>query len=437
MNTTQPKTEAMDMITFCSVSLVDYRINNTVRRSAAAKATVVKEADIMPCSEKTVLCEDYEIYCPDPLENPGLDSMFVDVEVNIVKSGGKDEKVAKALKELGPFETGPRRRFITREENQAPVSVEPWRESPVLFYRRLSLYDLATLIRDSYKEDRRAIFDELFEDPEEMTENSDLMSLTNRSKFSKESLEDWFFDLDTYSKCITLVEVFSRKLYESMASVRIDMYDLYCRRFSGIKRQVSIALLDDSDFDTRLKNLSPLPDVRLVSASKVISDFLSFTTSTVTKRLSMITADRGDDEAPSVKKLRVTDGYESFSISPFEVEIRTRPKVGISQFFNQLLFPVYAEDKEILFLMKIRPHMVATLFLPGLFRSREQYYSGLCRGLTSNNGGRQWRFTLADYSPVRGDKCCHRCHPQWKMLDSSNSTGYTESSRPKKLAQRP
>lgn len=420
------------MTTFCSVSLVDYRINNTVRRSAAAKATVAKETDIISCPEKMVLCEDYEIYCPDPLENPGEDNMFVDVEVSIVTSGGKEEKVTKALKELGPFRNGASRRFITREENQAPVSVEPWIESQFLFYRRLPLYNLATLIRDSYREDRRAIFDELFEDPEEMTQNSDLMSLTNRSKFSKESLEDWFFDLDTYSKCIALVEIFSRKLYESMASVRIDVYDLYCRRFSGIKRQVAIGLLDDNDFHTRLKNLSPLSDVKLVSASKVISDFLSFTTSTVTsevsKRLSMMIDNRGDGGLPSVNKLRVLDGYDSSSISPFEVEIRTRPKIGIAQVFNQLLFPVYAEEKEILFLMKIRPRMVATLFLPGLFRNREQYYSGLCRNLTRNKW-QQWRFTLADYSPVRGHKGSLRHHLQSSLLGSSSSTGYTTSSR--------
>ncbi len=36
-----------------------------------------------------------------------------------------------------------------------------------------------------------------------------LMSLTNRSKFTKEMLEEWFFDLDTYNKCITLVKAFS------------------------------------------------------------------------------------------------------------------------------------------------------------------------------------------------------------------------------------
>lgn len=424
MGTTQPKTCAMDMTTFCSVSLVDYRINNTMRRNAAAKATVVKEEDIIPCCEKMMMCEDYEIICPDPLENPKV--MFVDVEVNIVKSDGKEEPVTKALKELGPFETGARRRFITREENQAPVSVEPWRESPVLFYRRLSLYDLAAFVRDSYIEDRRAIFDELFEDPEEMTQNNDLTSLINRSKFSKESLEDWFFDLDTYSKCITLVETFSRKLYESMAPVRIDVYDLYCRRFTKIKRQVSIGLLDEND--TKFKNLSPLPDVKLVSANKVISDFLSFT---MASKLSKCLE---DDGAPSVIKLKVKNGYDSISISPFEVEIRTRPKIGMSQLFNQLLFPVYAEGKEILFLMKIRPHMVATLFLPGLFRSREQYYSGFCTRLTRNNGGRQWRFTLADYSPVRG---CIRRLPQSKILGWGSSSGFTASSRPRKLAQRP
>ncbi|KAK8373889.1 hypothetical protein O3P69_020964 [Scylla paramamosain] len=116
----------------------------------------------------------------------------------------------------------------------------------------------------------------MFETPAAITEDNSLMSLTNRSKFIKEILKHCFLDLDTYSKCLTLVEAFSRNLHLVDAPVRLDMYDIYCTH-TRVNRLVHLNMIDKSDLKTQLRELSVLDDVRATPADNVLANFLSFT----------------------------------------------------------------------------------------------------------------------------------------------------------------
>lgn len=183
------------MEAFCSLYLVEREINDPLRRSAAAQAAVSRYSDMKSRWDgdvsKRTSAEGYEILCPDPLED--AKTIYVDVKVSVLDViGGEDEqeKVTRALKVLGPW--GPEKdiRFITREEDRARVDVDLWYGRYHEFYRRLSLFNLAKLIADVYRDNRKDLVDQLFETPAAITEENSLMSLANRSKFTKEVLKD-------------------------------------------------------------------------------------------------------------------------------------------------------------------------------------------------------------------------------------------------------
>ena len=270
------------MEAFCSLYLVEREINDPVRRSAAAEAAVSRYSDLKSCwggnVSKWTSTEGYVILCPDPLED--AKTVYIDVKVSIldvITDEDEQEKVTIALKALGPWKPEKGTRFITREEDRARVDVDPSYERYHEFYRRLSLFDLANYISVLYKDSRKDVVDELFETPAGITEENSLMSLTNRSKLTKEVLEDWFFNLDTYSKCITLVEAFSRNLHLVDAPVRLDIYDIYCKTYAKINRPVYLNMIDKSDLKTQLREIFVLEDVKVTPVDNVLANFLSFT----------------------------------------------------------------------------------------------------------------------------------------------------------------
>lgn len=436
------------MEAFCSLYLVEREINDPLRRSAAAEAAVSRYSDMKSCWDgdvsKRTSTEGYEILCPDPLED--AKTVYVDVKVSVLDViGGEDEqeKVTRTLKVLGPWVPEKDIRFITREEDRARVDVNPCYGRYHEFYRRVPLFNLAKLISDVYSNSRKDLVDELFETPAAITEENSLMSLTNRSKFTKEVLEDWFFDLDTYSKCITLVEAFSRNLHLVDAPVRLDIYDVYCKTYTRVKRLVHLNMIDKSDIKTQLRELSVLEDVKATPVDNVLANFLSFTPdvhyfdNNWSKRFDreesvavfgdlfktlteMIPPKASSSQQPAKKRLKtshetetytVKNGYSSCgkSIEPFSISIRKEailPSEG-SLLRRQLLFPVYSSESpdDVLFFVKPKKTTVATLFLPGLFRSRGQFLSGNCKGLVPSSPSNdivKWRYTLADYTPIRG-----------------------------------
>nr|BDT63225.1 MAG: wsv415-like protein [Hemigrapsus takanoi nimavirus]GBG35340.1 wsv415-like protein [Hemigrapsus takanoi nimavirus] len=434
------------MEAFCSLYLVEREINDPLRRFAAAEAAVSRYSDMKSCWDgdvsKRTSAEGYEILCPDPLED--AKTIYVDVKVSVLDIEDDQEKVTRALKVLGPWVPEKDIRFITREEDRARVDVDPCYERYHEFYRRVSLFNLAKLISDMYKDRRKDLVDELFETPAAITEENSLMSLTNRSRFTKEVLQDWFFDLDTYSKCITLVEAFSRNLHLVDAPVRLDIYDVYCKTYTRVNRLVHLNMIDKSDIKTQLRELSVLGDVKATPVDNVLANFLSFGPDvhyfdnnmskrfdredgvavfgdlfkTLTEMIPLKAS--SSSQQPTKKRLKtsheteiytVKNGYSSCgkSIEPFSISMRKKailPSEG-SLLRKQLLFPVYSSDSpgDVLFFVKPKKTTVTTLFLPGLFRSRGQFLSGDCKGLVQSSSSDdivKWRYTLADYTPIRG-----------------------------------
>lgn len=454
------------MEAFCSLYLVEREINDPLRRSAAAEAAVSRYSDMKSCwngdVSKWTSAEGYVILCPDPLED--AKTIYVDVKVSILDvARGEDEqeKVAIALKTLGPWKPEKDIRFITREEDRARVDVDPRYERHHEFYRRLSLFDLANRISVVYKDSRKGLIDELFESPAAITEENSLMSLTNRSKLTKEVLEDWFFNLDTYSKCITLVEAFSRSLHLVDAPVRLDVYDIYCKTYARVNRLVHLNMIDKSDLKTQLRELFALKDVKVTPVDNVLANFLSFTPNVhyfdnnMSKRYDpeesaagfgdffktladlIPTYSSSSSRRPAKKRLKtsheaetytVKNGYSSCgkAIEPFSISVRKEAILSSegSLLREQLLFPVYSSDSpdDVLFFVKPKKTTVATLFLPGLFRSRGQFLSGDCKSLvpsSPSNNIVKWRYTLADYTPIRGGR----------GAESRNTSGFYVSSK--------
>lgn len=281
------------MDVFCSLHLVDKTLNNQVRRQAAADAIVALYKDLGERGEDMVVSKGYEIVSPDPLERPN--NIYVDLKITVVNViSQQDDKlaepVARWLKDLDPWmpredavdddiidDKNKNKRFVTLEDDKARVDLDPCYEYINEFYRRVSLFKLASVIAKEYEKQRGDIVDALFEDPVELTVENSLLSLSNRAKFTKKTLEDWFFKLDTYSKCITLVEAFTHKLRsENTCPVRIDIYDMYCSVFSRINRLVHVKPIDKSDIKTQLKELTVLEDVKMTSVGGVIDKFLNF-----------------------------------------------------------------------------------------------------------------------------------------------------------------
>lgn len=277
---------------FCSLHLVDKTMNNHVRRQAAADAIVASYTDLGGRGGDMVVSKGYEIVSPDPLESPN--NVYVDVKITIVDMTSQQddntaEPVARRLKDLDPWiaqedavdddvdDKNKFKRFVTLEDDNARVDLDPCYERLNEFYRRISLFKLASFIANEYESNNNSIVDALFEDPVELTEENSLLSLSSRAKFTKESLVNWFFKLDTYSKCITLVEAFTHRLRsEETCPVRIDIYDMYCSVFSRINRLVRVKPIDKSDTKTQIRELTVLEDVKMTSVSGVIDKFLSF-----------------------------------------------------------------------------------------------------------------------------------------------------------------
>ena len=204
-------------------------------------------------------------------------------------------------------------------------------------------------------------------------------------------------------------------------------------------------MIDKSDLKTQLREIFVLEDVKVTPVDNVLANFLSFTPNVhyfdnnISKRYyreeeavagfgdlfktlaDLIPANSSSFSLrPAKKRLKtshetetytVKNGYSSCgkTIEPFSLSVRKEAILSSqgSLLREQLLFPVYSSDPpdDVLFFVKPKKTTIATLFLPGLFRSRGQFLSGDCEGLapsSPSNNTVKWRYTLADYTPIRG-----------------------------------
>lgn len=131
----------------------------------------------------------------------------------------------------------------------------------------------------------------------------------------------------------------------------------------------------------------------------------------------------GAEDQYEVIQMTYLDGYESnlgyTTLSPYSVKYRKEP-LSKCKIYNPILFPVYVNEK-VRFYMKLKKSVTLFLFASGLFRFPGQFKSGLCEVMnrlltqdntkvddasaslacsTSNPSASQWRYRLADYSPL-------------------------------------
>ena len=351
--------------------------------------------------------------------------------------------------------------FVGRPD-QAAVDLPEWQESNSEFARRLTLRHLCKIIlRSDIVISKKDLFNAIFEKPWEVVSAGNARGLANRARFTQESLIGWFFSFDTYSKCIIFLEAVTRYLDAQATPVSLSLDDIYCDVFTQIIRQTYITRISNSAAHPEL-SLAPTSDMRLLPVTDCIKNFLmsavvvtdfSFTgreyrfatntnniaspptTETNMESIKRILCGDGqtsgeEDEkekidskrtvkrkavsyrGPFKKKKRedgamlysVIEGYKEGVLSPLIVYVRHEPLVPSAH--NHLLFPVFADEKpgsEILFFMYPKLTSAASLLLPGLFRHKKQYLCGECKWMNNSSGeeGETWKYSLADYSPLK------------------------------------
>lgn len=484
----------------CSLSLLERTINDGVRSSAAAQATAVMEGEGAEfiCGESPshkLAGPKYVVLAPDPCEDP--DRIYVDV---VVKKTHDSRQLSNEwyrlftdLKNLGSWRKKSdcslnlddklRQKSIntltfTCREDPAPVDLPQWQESNNTFARRLTLRHLTLIfLRSKIIKSRNDVFTSLFEDPAELVNVGGARGIASRARFTRESLVQWFFSLDTYSKCLTFLQAVIRYLDAQATPVSLSLDDIYCDVFSQIMRPTIITRVKQI---TPEKSLSPTSDTKLLPVTHCINNFLKKTVEvtqlsqlyrsatgsssscnippapesnieTIKRILRTDGAssdeEDGDDEhsvkakatsyrGPFNKKKRKNNDIDSFSIfeghkdggvlSPFVVYVRREPIVTTAH--NYLLFPVFASNKpeaEILFFVTLKASSTAALFLPGLFRNKNQYLCGDCKWMMNNSSGSNepevmWKYSLADYSPLTS--CTEETSPRTKTSGVGTTT---------------
>lgn len=525
---------------FCSLTLVERRVNDRVRRSAAASAaTTLPESETNfikgESPSKKVFGPRYSIMGPDPLENPNR--VYVDVSVftfAIPVEPKLADFVRYLRKNIGLWKT----KFVDEEapkfytkEIAAPVHLSIC--NPNHFSRRLTLKNLSKLIMEVLIPSivkKESFFNCLFETPSAVANNPSLAGIANRSRFRQETLVDWFFEFDTYSKCILMVEFFCWYLRSNGKYIQIQIDDIYCDIFSEITRPTFITF-SEKPSQAAFAALSPTIDTRLLKVDHCVSNFLfpfihdmkekqtvreesrscqyywicrpTTATLPVNERALLpteilkqqinsferrnITEDAEEEtsvqeapknivcdiddndflirkrlsgnaiDEPKKKKLkewveqdyarkeeitpiRILEGYNDGALCPIVIYKRRYPIVP--KIHAQITFPVFdcalttskpsqnqSNKNNILFFMKLREEIKASLFLAGLFDSPEQFFSGECnqhitrptsimvndiyQKTTNNNttitttintlqqNDCVWRYSLADYCPIR------------------------------------
>lgn len=284
----------------CSLYLLQRRVNDGVRFSAASNAAaVIKNGEtefIRGQSPSHKLAgPKYLVIVPDPCEDP--DRVYIDVVIKKTQDPRQLtkewDKLFDELKKLGSWRCGSenegdgteekhRRAAIERlsfvgRPDPAAVDLPEWQESNSEFARRLTLRHLCRIIlRSDIVKSKKDLFNAVFEEPWEVAKAGNARGLANRARFTQESLIDWFFSFDTYSKCIIFLEVVTRYLDAQATPVSLSLDDIYCDVFTQIIRQTYITRVNNSASSPE-KSLAPTPDTRLLPVTDCIKNFLTTT----------------------------------------------------------------------------------------------------------------------------------------------------------------
>ena len=284
----------------CSLHLVQRTVNDGVRYSAASDAAGSLKGGgaefIRGESPSHKLSgPKYVIVAPDPCEDPEK------VYVNVVIRKTQDrrqltqewEKMFSDLKKLGPWISGTRNTspddFTLDEKHRraamdkltfigrldpAAVDLPAWQESNGEFARRLTLRNLCTIILESgIIKSKKDLFNEIFEEPWEVAKAGNVWGIGNRGRFTQESLVEWFFSFDTYSKCIIFYEAVTRYSDAQATPVNLFLDDIYCDVFSQILRQTYITKVDSTVSPEKL--LSPTSDTKLLPVTECVKNFIT------------------------------------------------------------------------------------------------------------------------------------------------------------------
>ena len=506
----------------CSLCVVQRRVNDGVRSSAAsfAAASLIGEGAEFVRGEAPshkLTGPKYVIVAPDPCEDP--ERIYVDVVIKKTQDSRhlteEWEKMVLELKKLGPWASGTyttsspdlaldekhrqaamdRLTFISRLD-PAAVDLPEWQESNAEFARRLTLRHLCTIILESGAlVSKENLFNEIFEKPPEVATAGNITGMANRGRFTQESLVEWFFTFDTYSKCIIFYEAVARYLDAQASPVNLSLDDIYCDVYSQILRQTYLTRVDNTVSPER--SLAPTSDIKLLPVSECVRNFITSAVEVTffshtrreykiatgalklngpgcpsanrpvppgaetkmesIKRLlkqdqneEAVSSDGEYEEGDATVETRVKrkaapyrgsfnnklqrtgnnnkkdsnieahsiiEGYMSGHISPLTLYLRNEPLVPSAH--NHLLFPVFADERpgaEILFFMHPKIETAASLLLPGLFRNKKQYLCGNCKWMNmegktptsrvssaagSKDTKETWRYSLADYCPLR------------------------------------
>nr|BDT63451.1 MAG: wsv415-like protein [Sesarmops intermedium nimavirus]GBG35618.1 wsv415-like protein [Sesarmops intermedium nimavirus] len=278
----------------CSLYLIQRNVNDGVRFSAASNAAAsVKNGEVefirgQPPSHK-LAGPKYLVIAPDPCEDP--ERVYIDVVVKKTRQPTEEWcKLFDKLKQLGPWRCGSGDEDEGTEEKHrraameklsfvgrldpAAVDLPKWQEPNNEFARRLTLRHLCHIILNSnIVKSKKDFFNAIFETPWEVASAGNARGLANRARFTQESLINWFFSFDTYSKCIIFLEVVIRYLDAQATPVSLSLDDIYCDVFTQIIRQTYITRINNSAASPE-KSLAPTPDTRLLPVTDCIKNFL-------------------------------------------------------------------------------------------------------------------------------------------------------------------
>ena len=288
----------------CSVSLVERRVNDIVRSSAAAEAAAAIRGNCAeyisdePPSVK-LAGPKYVVLAPDPLEDP--ERVYCDVVVRKISTRAPEEeweKLYTKLKSIGSWrknviaevsETTRRQldpsldmrkirqefinavTFINRER-PAEVDLPEWQERPNEFARRLSLKHLVRMIMDSgIVRSKKVLYTDIFEDPAELVYAPGAIGHANRARFTQESLIEWFFAFDTYSKCIVFIEAVVRYMQAQAGPIVFLLDDIFCDVFTPVVRPSYLSMVRDTPPELTIASTK---DVRLLPVTECVKNFL-------------------------------------------------------------------------------------------------------------------------------------------------------------------
>lgn len=385
------------MNSYCSQYLIERTINDGIRDAAACQARLSQRDSLRYDDKKDqyFLANHYVTLTIDPLEDPK--KIIVDVNVKMSHFDYLDQ-LTNNLKRIS-IDTPPTDVFTQRQDHEDVY----WSTDRACgFSRRLTLHMLATLVLDVMQNKTYILFDTPV-----MSNVSDLENMENRKMFDSNSINNWFKKIDTYSKCITLVELYRRCLALEGAPITLEIVDMYCAVFTQVHNRIYISHVKEEE--RKKKSVDVTSDLSLLYCNNLHRNFLNFyvDSSSVShsyndssqilsdlNALASLDADlfhkdhckrvklsnNKDNEQHKVVTMTYLDGYKSnlgyAELAPYSVKYRELP-LAKAKIYNPISFPVCVNEK-LRFYMKLKKSVSLFLFASGLFRFPGQFKSGLC-----------------------------------------------------------